>query len=94
MRLSLEHRMLSGMFITNVLLFFSFLFSYNVFQVESARETKVDPIAQINGSYTSSKDVWKYISELGISKVCANKINRHCLVLGNIEYKLEPELLI
>jgi len=58
MRLSLEHRMLSGMFITNVLLFFSFLFSYNVFQVESARETKVDPIAQINGSYTSSKDVW------------------------------------
>ncbi|KAJ8309487.1 hypothetical protein KUTeg_014361 [Tegillarca granosa] len=34
-----------------------------------ARETKVDPVAQRNGSFTPLSDVWKYISELGISKV-------------------------
>lgn len=36
---------------------------------EASSESNVDPIAQRNGSYASSQDVWKYISELGISKV-------------------------
>ncbi|XP_013382572.1 DNA-directed RNA polymerase III subunit RPC6 [Lingula anatina] len=34
-----------------------------------ARDSKADPMAQKNAAYTSSSDVWKYISELGISKV-------------------------
>ena len=29
----------------------------------------MDPISQRNGSFSSSHDVWKFISELGISKV-------------------------
>ena len=29
----------------------------------------VDPLAKRNASYSSCQDVWKYISELGISKV-------------------------
>ncbi|KAL4238043.1 DNA-directed RNA polymerase III subunit RPC6 [Mactra antiquata] len=44
-------------------------FKYLVQKAEAAKETKVDPIAQRNSSYASSHDVWKYISELGISKV-------------------------
>lgn len=39
----------------------------------------VDPLAKRNASYSSCHDVWKYISELGISKVnilcyCTNLI--------------------
>lgn len=34
-----------------------------------ARDTKSDPIAQRNASFTPLHDVWKFISELGISKV-------------------------
>ncbi|XP_077987941.1 DNA-directed RNA polymerase III subunit RPC6-like [Glandiceps talaboti] len=34
-----------------------------------AATTKQDPLAVRNASYASSNDVWKYISELGISKV-------------------------
>ncbi|XP_046545138.1 DNA-directed RNA polymerase III subunit RPC6-like [Haliotis rubra] len=34
-----------------------------------ARESQIDPVAQKNGAFAPSKDVWKYISELGISKV-------------------------
>ncbi|XP_071080597.1 DNA-directed RNA polymerase III subunit RPC6-like [Haliotis cracherodii] len=34
-----------------------------------ARESQIDPIAQKNGAFAPSKDVWKFISELGISKV-------------------------
>lgn len=44
-------------------------YKFLVQKAEAAKETKVDPIAQRNGSYASSQDVWKYISELGISKV-------------------------
>jgi DNA-directed RNA polymerase III subunit RPC6 len=36
---------------------------------EATRDCKGGPIAARNISYASSKDVWKYISELGISKV-------------------------
>ncbi|KAL3874059.1 hypothetical protein ACJMK2_037123 [Sinanodonta woodiana] len=35
----------------------------------SAQETKIDPIAQRNASFASSEDMWKFISELGISKI-------------------------
>lgn len=38
-------------------------------KAENARETKVDPISQRNGSFSSSHDVCKFISQLGISKV-------------------------
>lgn len=38
-----------------------------------ARETKTDPIAQRNASFTPLHDVWKFISELGISKVQLTK---------------------
>ncbi|XP_060592194.1 DNA-directed RNA polymerase III subunit RPC6-like [Ruditapes philippinarum] len=44
-------------------------YKFLVQKAESAKESKVDPIAQRNGSYASSQDVWKFISELGISKV-------------------------
>ncbi|KAK2160255.1 hypothetical protein LSH36_137g04034 [Paralvinella palmiformis] len=37
----------------------------------SAQEIKSDPIAQRNAAFTPSSDVWKYITELGISKVVA-----------------------
>ncbi|XP_076360581.1 RNA polymerase III subunit F [Tachypleus tridentatus] len=35
----------------------------------TARETTNDPISERNASYASSKDIWKFINELGISKV-------------------------
>jgi hypothetical protein len=38
-------------------------------KLEATRDCKGGPIAARNISYASSKDVWKYISELGISKV-------------------------
>lgn len=44
-------------------------FKYLEQKATLARETKVDPVAQRNGSFTPLSDVWKYISELGISKV-------------------------
>ncbi|XP_052765997.1 DNA-directed RNA polymerase III subunit RPC6-like [Mya arenaria] len=44
-------------------------YKFLVQKAEASRRTKDDPIAQLNGSYASSQDVWKFISELGISKV-------------------------
>ncbi|XP_049784270.1 DNA-directed RNA polymerase III subunit RPC6 isoform X1 [Schistocerca cancellata] len=38
-------------------------------KTEAAKECKGGPIAARNISYVSSKDVWKYINDLGISKV-------------------------
>ncbi|KAK3093269.1 hypothetical protein FSP39_013476 [Pinctada imbricata] len=38
-----------------------------------SRDSKSDPIAQRNGSFAPLEDVWKYISELGISKVQLSK---------------------
>lgn len=38
-------------------------------KLEATKDCKGGPIAAQNSSYASSKDVWKYISELGISKV-------------------------
>ncbi|XP_041351175.1 DNA-directed RNA polymerase III subunit RPC6-like [Gigantopelta aegis] len=35
----------------------------------AACETQLDPISQKNSAFAPSKDVWKFISELGISKV-------------------------
>ncbi|XP_013783845.1 DNA-directed RNA polymerase III subunit RPC6-like isoform X1 [Limulus polyphemus] len=35
----------------------------------TAREATNDPISERNASYASSKDIWKFINELGISKV-------------------------
>lgn len=38
-------------------------------QAEAARESKQNPMIQRNSSFASSHEVWKYICELGISKV-------------------------
>lgn len=35
----------------------------------SAQESKSDPISQRNAAFTPSSDVWRFITELGISKV-------------------------
>ena len=38
-------------------------------KAESAKVANKDPMSQRNGSFASTKEVWKFISELGISKV-------------------------
>uniref|UniRef100_T2M5M4 DNA-directed RNA polymerase III subunit RPC6 n=1 Tax=Hydra vulgaris TaxID=6087 RepID=T2M5M4_HYDVU len=38
-------------------------------KLQQAQEMKIDPLLQRNRSYASSHEVWKYISDLGISKV-------------------------
>ncbi|XP_070935829.1 DNA-directed RNA polymerase III subunit RPC6 isoform X2 [Macaca nemestrina] len=38
-------------------------------KAETARESKQNPMIQRNSSFASSHEVWKYICELGISKV-------------------------
>jgi len=38
-------------------------------KAEQAEKMNLDPLAKRNASYSSCYDVWKYISELGISKV-------------------------
>ncbi|XP_028314613.1 DNA-directed RNA polymerase III subunit RPC6 [Gouania willdenowi] len=38
-------------------------------KAEAAKDSKHSPMVQRNGSFASSHEVWKYISELGISKV-------------------------
>lgn len=38
-------------------------------QAEAARESKQSPMVQRNSSFATSHEVWKYINELGISKV-------------------------
>ncbi|XP_020618954.1 DNA-directed RNA polymerase III subunit RPC6-like [Orbicella faveolata] len=38
-------------------------------KADQADRMNVDPLAKRNASYSSCNDVWKYISELGISKV-------------------------
>ncbi|KAK7815804.1 hypothetical protein U0070_025264 [Myodes glareolus] len=38
-------------------------------KAETARESKQNPVIQRNSSFASSHEVWKYICELGISKV-------------------------
>ncbi|EDL95159.1 polymerase (RNA) III (DNA directed) polypeptide F (predicted), isoform CRA_b [Rattus norvegicus] len=40
-------------------------------KAETARESKQNPVIQRNSSFASSHEVWKYICELGISKVRA-----------------------
>jgi DNA-directed RNA polymerase III subunit RPC6 len=49
-------------------------------KLEATKDCKGGPIAAQNSSYASSKDVWKYISELGISKVITSIM--FLLVLG------------
>ncbi|XP_049575624.1 DNA-directed RNA polymerase III subunit RPC6 isoform X1 [Syngnathus scovelli] len=38
-------------------------------KAESAQDSKQSPVVQRNSSFATSHEVWKYISELGISKV-------------------------
>lgn len=38
-------------------------------QAEVARDSKQSPMVQRNSSFATSHEVWKYICELGISKV-------------------------
>lgn len=40
-------------------------------QAEAARDSKQSPMVQRNSSFATSHEVWKYINELGISKVKA-----------------------
>jgi hypothetical protein len=51
-------------------------------KLEATKDCKGGPIAAQNSSYASSKDVWKYISELGISKVITSVLAHVLLVLG------------
>ncbi|XP_064602738.1 DNA-directed RNA polymerase III subunit RPC6-like isoform X2 [Liolophura sinensis] len=44
-------------------------FKYLQQKADSACEAQTDPIVQHNSSFCSSQEVWKFISELGISKV-------------------------
>lgn len=43
--------------------------SGSVFQFHQAEKLHDDPVARKNSSYSTSDDVWNYISKLGISKV-------------------------
>lgn len=38
-------------------------------EAEAARDSKQSPMVQRNSSFATSHEVWKYICELGISKV-------------------------
>ena len=57
-------------------------------QAETARESKQNPMIQRNSSFASSHEVWKYICELGISKVRGPASNFHlifkkfCFIVG------------
>ncbi|ELT94539.1 hypothetical protein CAPTEDRAFT_19562 [Capitella teleta] len=44
-------------------------FNYLEQRVKLARESNSEPMTQRNASFASSSDVWKFITELGISKV-------------------------
>ena len=50
------------------LVFLSFT-SVLLFQAQSAKESKAEPMMQRNAAFASVSEVWKYITELGISKV-------------------------
>lgn len=39
------------------------------FEADAARDSKQSPMVQRNSSFATSHEVWKYICELGISKV-------------------------
>ncbi|GLH06654.1 hypothetical protein R5R35_011886 [Gryllus longicercus] len=57
---------------------------------ESAKEKEPDPIAAKNFSYASAQDVWKYIDDLGISKV---KLSEHDVetILNTLVYDARAE---
>ncbi|XP_074655052.1 DNA-directed RNA polymerase III subunit RPC6-like [Tubulanus polymorphus] len=44
-------------------------FKFLAQKAATARETQSEPMVQRNSSFASCKEIWKYISELGISKV-------------------------
>ncbi|XP_048735936.1 DNA-directed RNA polymerase III subunit RPC6-like [Ostrea edulis] len=48
-------------------------FKYLEQKAAAARKSQTDPVAERNASFTALEDVWKYISELGISKVQLSK---------------------
>lgn len=57
---------------------------------ENAKEKEPDPIAAKNFSYASAQDVWKYIDDLGISKV---KLSEHDVetILNTLVYDARAE---
>ena len=59
-----------------------------------ARESLVDPMGQRNASFVSSKDLWKYITELGISKVGLWKTNHNFSVDNHLKYNVSIYLTI
>ncbi|XP_014666987.1 PREDICTED: DNA-directed RNA polymerase III subunit RPC6-like [Priapulus caudatus] len=38
-------------------------------KADAARDSRPDPIAQRNAAYASAREVWRFISELGVSKI-------------------------
>lgn len=60
---------------------------------EQAQEMKVDPLLKRNRSYASSHEVWKYIAELGISKVTLS-IQDIETILNTLIYDGKAEMII
>ncbi|MGH0173864.1 UNVERIFIED_CONTAM: hypothetical protein FKN15_067822 [Acipenser sinensis] len=59
-------------------------------KAEAARESKQSPMVQRNSSFASSNEVWKFICELGISKVCELGISEVCeLGISKVELSME-----
>lgn len=51
-------------------------------QAEAARDSKQSPMVQRNSSFATSHEVWKYICELGISKVTPLLMTSHTTCLS------------
>lgn len=49
---------------------------------EKAKSCNIGPIAARNMTFASSKDVWKFISDLGISKVIFLNASKHFLIMS------------
>jgi len=58
-----------------------------------AQQMKIDPLLRRNRSYATSQEVWKYISELGISKVTLSEQDIET-ILDTIIYDGKAEMII
>ena len=64
-------------------------------QAHHAEKMHVDPLARRNASFAPSSDVWKYITELGISKVgvlaaCQlSKVGQISGIVGENNFKMQ-----
>lgn len=55
---------------------------------EKTKNCNIGPIAARNMTFASSKDVWKFISDLGISKVIFLNVSKHFLIIKCIYLSL------